>query len=298
MKAKKYLVIITGITCLASIVVAILIGKGSNSVGYDICMAIFGSALLGFIMSLVEYFGERRNSMERFYQEANIALGELRKLQPFTRREPIDMIVACLSEEDRNAATGKLGTHQDSARKAMIDWFRQNDDLSALPEAERDSWLEEKYPLFIKDVIADAQRLTDQCVAVSEIDLRNLDNAYGSLDFIMHNKRIRSAVAYRQIYDVIRKYRNLALSESAHFRLLNDGSGSFVRCFEKAAAISEQFYEVRENTADGNHWKGWHQAVFDQVQNALDVFRCELYHDRKPEIIESKPVCSQSWTAE
>lgn len=35
-------------------------------IGYDISLAIFGSALLGFIMSLIEYFTERRKAMEQF----------------------------------------------------------------------------------------------------------------------------------------------------------------------------------------------------------------------------------------
>ena len=56
MKAKKWLTIITLAISIIALVLAFAIGKESNSIFYDIEMAILGSALLGFIMSLTEYF--------------------------------------------------------------------------------------------------------------------------------------------------------------------------------------------------------------------------------------------------
>ena len=60
MKAKKWLTIITLVITVLSLVLAIIIGKNSNCITYDISMAIFGGAALGFIMSLTEYYAERR----------------------------------------------------------------------------------------------------------------------------------------------------------------------------------------------------------------------------------------------
>ena len=51
MKAKKWLTIITLIITALSLVLAFIIGKNSNCITYDISMAIFGGAALGFIMS-------------------------------------------------------------------------------------------------------------------------------------------------------------------------------------------------------------------------------------------------------
>ena len=58
MTAKKWVTIVTFICSL----VAIILMSGfkyccaEGNIGYDITLAIFGSALLGFIMSLIEYF--------------------------------------------------------------------------------------------------------------------------------------------------------------------------------------------------------------------------------------------------
>ena len=56
MKAKKWLTIITLVITALSLVLAFIIGKNSNCITYDISMAIFGGAALGFIMSLTEYY--------------------------------------------------------------------------------------------------------------------------------------------------------------------------------------------------------------------------------------------------
>ena len=56
MKAKKWLTIITLVITVISLVLAFIIGKNSNCITYDISMAIFGGAALGFIMSFTEYY--------------------------------------------------------------------------------------------------------------------------------------------------------------------------------------------------------------------------------------------------
>lgn len=73
MKAKKYLTICTLMVSVVSIISAVLIGKSSNCIGYDIAMALLGSAVLGFIMSITEYYVEKRRAMEAFWLSAEYA---------------------------------------------------------------------------------------------------------------------------------------------------------------------------------------------------------------------------------
>ncbi len=299
MRAKKHLTIITAACALLSMITAIFIGKECNCIWYDIFIAIFGSALLGFIISFIEYFGERRNSMEWFYQEASIALNELRKLYPFTEDAATDLLFACFREEERNTMSHLAGEESRyEAKDALISWLKENDDLSFIPEGEQDLYLEQKFESFLQDARKSAKHLIEGCVDIARLDLRNLDNAYGSLSFIWHDHQIREDLAYKRIYDVIRKYRDLARVEMPHFQMLKDDVGSFGVCFKKAVAISAQFYDVREKTVGKEHSKAWFQSGFDQIANALDEFRCEIYHDRQPEIIEAQPVVSYNWCSE
>ena len=81
MRGKKWLTIITFGCTVIALIIAFAVGKDSGCITYDIAMAVFGSALLGFIMSLTEYFVEKRNAMECFWQESRDALIKLRKVK-------------------------------------------------------------------------------------------------------------------------------------------------------------------------------------------------------------------------
>lgn len=108
MKAKKWLTIITLVITALSLVLAFIIGKNSNCITYDISMAIFGGAALGFIMSLTEYYVERRKAMEEFWLQATKVLNELKKIKYLDVDAPINLIVDAIHEDDSNALKKKF----------------------------------------------------------------------------------------------------------------------------------------------------------------------------------------------
>lgn len=76
MNAKKWVTIVT-LICTIIAVVLMTVFKccfSDGNIGYDIALAIFGSALLGLIMSLVEYFSERKKPWNNFGLRRNVYL--------------------------------------------------------------------------------------------------------------------------------------------------------------------------------------------------------------------------------
>lgn len=102
MKAKKWLTIITLVVTLVAMIVALYAKYKKCDLAYDFSMAIFGSALLGFIMSLTEYFTERRKAMEDFLRASYKVYSKLRKIKYIDTDEPRDLIIDCIAEEQRN----------------------------------------------------------------------------------------------------------------------------------------------------------------------------------------------------
>ncbi|MBP1905082.1 hypothetical protein J2Z32_001707 [Paenibacillus turicensis] len=71
MRSPKWLTIITFVISATSLIGTILLhSKEQMLLIYNISLALFGSAVLGFIMSLTEYFAVKRKAMELFYEEA------------------------------------------------------------------------------------------------------------------------------------------------------------------------------------------------------------------------------------
>lgn len=128
MKAKKWLTIITMIVSVLSLVVAFVIGKCSNCIYYDISMALLGSAVLGFIMSLTEYYVERRKAMEEFWVQAIKILRKLREIEHLDLDAPLGLIIEAFREERSNELFHNLAISPDDkeikheAKNNLISW--------------------------------------------------------------------------------------------------------------------------------------------------------------------------------
>ncbi len=297
MKGKKWLTIITFFCFVAALLIAVLIGKASISVGYDIAMAVFGSALLGFIISLIEYFFERRTAMEVFWQEARKALAQLRKIIHIDIDAPMDLVLQCFKEELANKFVLDLG---DSAELAnlhikhiaannLMSWFEENITLAFSDNDDIDVELQKIYKHQMQVCRNEVRRCIDSCFTYEQIDLGPLDNAYGNLDYIFANNMIRKS-AYHNIFNKIRVFRRLVLEEIIHFKLLIEGKGNFAVCAEKANNISSKIFDVNEQECDGYISKVVYQSSFDDIDEALELFRCKIYWNQKPELPERIPV--------
>ena len=132
MKAKKWLTMITLVITAVSLFIAVIIGKNSNCITYDIAMAIFGGAILGFIMSLIEYYVERQRAMEEFWLQATKILNELKKIKYLDVDAPINLIVDAMYEDDTNTLKEKFHFLNEeekisvNAKKNLISWYEKN----------------------------------------------------------------------------------------------------------------------------------------------------------------------------
>ena len=162
MKAKKWVTFITaGISAISLICAIVATCPCVNlPLMYDISMAIFGSALLGFIMSLIEYFAERRKAMESFLSAAYKVYVQLRKIKLLKLDQPQDLILDCIAEEQHNKQWGKcdgetakeLGIEAvHKKRDAYIAWIQENEPMSFSESDDIESILIQIYNERIED---------------------------------------------------------------------------------------------------------------------------------------------------
>lgn len=297
MRGKKWLTIITFFCTVIALIVAFVIGKGSDCIFYDIAMAVFGSALLGFIMSLTEYFVERRNAMECFWQESRNALIKLRKVKYISIDAPVDLVHACFYEEWSNDFSRDFNeSEKTDAKNALISWYEDHNNVVPYGEGiDIDAELDKMYKAEMDSYRKGYMKCIDSYIEASAIDLGALGNAYGNLDFIFCNKRIRNK-AFSDIYDKIRTFRNLLLSESYHFKLLKSGNGNFPVCARKADDICKKIFDVQCQTGDRFNTMSVYQMAFDDIDIALETFRLQIYRNAKPDYPEKVSVLSKIQT--
>lgn len=288
MKAKKWLTITTLAVSIVALVVAFVIGKDSNSIYYDIAMALLGSAVLGFIMSITEYYVEKRKAMEEFWIQATNVLKELRKIIHLNLDAPIDLIIGVFGEEYSNEwnqifsilSEDKEIHHE--AKNNLISWYEENVSFPFDENTDIDKELEEFYRSKIDDYKKSFMQCMDSYHLASTVELGMLDNAYGNLDFIFANKFIRKN-AYDLIYDKIRKIILKFKTETYHFKLLKEGKGNFTVCSTKVSDLDKEYFLLKEETEHGYSHTLIYQNIFDDIDASLEQFRCKIYRTKYEE---------------
>lgn len=282
MKAKKWLTIITVVITVLSLFLAIIIGKNSNCITYDISMAIFGGAALGFIMSLTEYYAERRKAMEEFFLQATNVLNELRKIKYLDVDAPINLIVDAINEDESNTWKKKSHLSSDdkkisvSAKKQLISWYKEKGLFFKGKNVDANMEAKQLYESQISGYKEVFLQCMDSYQEAALVELGNLDNAYGNLDFIIANKCIRKK-AYELIYDKLRKIVYQVRSEAYHFNLLKDEKGNFTVCALKVSELNQKYFLTKEKKIQGYTDTIVFQNVFDDIEASLEKFRCRIY---------------------
>lgn len=297
MKPKKWITIITFIITVALIPLIICFDRSELTIYYDIALSVFGGSSMGFIMTLVEYFSERRKAMEIFWSEALSVLTQLRKAKYIHFDEPEELILSCIKENMGNRFADK---YSDASRKALgieisveektkyIQWMENNIPMNFSEDDEQDSILEEMYAEAVNKYEDILKNAIENYIELSKISLGALDNAYGNLDFIFGNKTIR-ALAYKSIYEKLRNIRNKILESAVHFNLWKGKKGNFAVCAKKVLELNHMMFSEEESSSEGNY-KLVYQKELDDIDDSLEDFRTKIYFKTKKESIEHVPV--------
>ena len=301
MKTKKWVTFITAGISAISLICAIVANCFCIELMYDISMAIFGSALLGFIMSLIEYFAERRKAMESFLSAAYKVYVQLRKIKLLKLDQPQDLILDCILEEQSNKMWGKcdgetakeLGfgaVHK--KRDAYIAWMQENEPMSFSESDDIESILIQIYNERIEDYSNMFMKYIDMYIVASKIDLEDLSNAYGNLDFLFGIRTIRLA-AVKSIYSQLQEYCRKINLEVYFFNMVKDEKGSFGVCCKKIMELNDFFFITETTQDDGREWTVIYQRKLDDISDRMEEFRSKIYFKKDVTYQKKHPVFSQ-----
>ncbi|MGM9958332.1 MAG: hypothetical protein ACI32B_03680 [Erysipelotrichaceae bacterium] len=285
MKSKKWLTIFTLIISLLSLVAAFVIGKDSNCIFYDVSMALLGSAVLGFIMSITEYYVERRKAMEEFWIQSTNILKELRKIKHLDLDAPTNLIIEAFGEDLSNKWNQMFfllsdeNEIQHKSKDSLISWYEENVPLLFDENTDVEKELEELYQSKMEDYKNSFLHCMSNYQLASSVELGTLDNAYGNLDFIIANNSIRKK-AYDSIYEKIRKIVIQFKTETYHFNLLKDGKGNFPVCATKVSDLDKEYFLSIDVNEHGYIHTLIYQNVFDDIDASLEEFRCKIYRTK------------------
>lgn len=188
MTSKKWVTIVT-LICTIIAVVLIPVFKccfSDENIGYDITLAVFGSALLGFIMSLVEYFSERKKAMEQFWIEAKRVLAQFRKAEYIYFDEPEEIVTGCIAENYYNKRAKELPPgmadifgpkESHEYQEKYTQWMKENETMSFTGNDDIENILNQVCILRMENYEKTINEVIDNYIELSKISLYELDSA-------------------------------------------------------------------------------------------------------------------------
>ena len=226
---------------------------------------------------------------------------QLRKIKLLKLDLPQDLILDCISEEHHNKLWEKCDGETAKAlglgavhkkRDAYIAWMQENEPMSFSENDDKEAILVQIYNERIENYSSTFKKYMDMYIVASKIDLEDLSNAYGNLDFLFGNKKIR-LVAFESIYSKLQEYRNKIKLEVFHFNMLNDGKGNFAVCCKKVMELNDFFFVSETTQNDGSEWTTVYQKKFDDVSDRIEEFRSKIYFRKEVQYEKKAPVFSQ-----
>lgn len=296
MKRSKTLLILTCIATKVSLISIIFIRKKWGYLVYDLSMAIFGSALVSFIMSISDYYYERNKSIKLFCEEAISVLNELRKIKHIETGVPAELILACFQEEQENSFNEqlkrksppsyihKIEPNKTAAKSRLITWIIENRPSLWRNNSFNGSTFEEIFKATMEESRNNYIRFINTSIIVANTDLRRLENAFNELEFLIHNEKIKQS-AKTNIYDEIQDCINILAKEKNDFELLKSGNGNFFVCAKKANAINKLFFTESISIESHYEKKIVKYTMFDNIDDAIQLFRNKK--DKKNEHVVS-----------
>lgn len=279
MKAKKWLIIITGVISFLSIMCAFWFDCIGNQFFMNFSFAIMGSAILGGIMSLTEYFVTKKQALEQYYLASYDILKQIEKVKYFFADEPIDLIIEFFHEK-RNNETGKMlgmdisTTAREKLFSYMVDRWKKTVDI---PEPEFSSYAKERFDDRMAKYIKDATEVMESYVRVSKIDLRPLDNAYGELDFLFANPSLRNKL-FKQIHQRLWDYKCTVAEQSFHFNLFLTGGGdNLAVMLGKIEELQKKYFSKDVKSIGCFDNIIIHAQFAGSMDESIEELRCKIY---------------------
>jgi hypothetical protein len=297
-RGVKWLSIIAFCVSIISLLGVVLFhSNGRFTLLYDILLATLGSALLGFIMSLVEYLDVKRTAMEVFYNEAMKAISVLGRAKYFFTDAPIDLVINCIAEELSNKESEQMGAQPKRENKdKLIENYRKGFPPEIVNAPDFNQKIEIWYTAKMGVYHGEMEKCFDSYIEISEMQLGELDNAYGNLNFIFANTTLRK-LAYEQIYKPVKKQRKSALQQAYHFQMNKSGEGNLAACASFLSQLNNEWFYKKSIDGEKIFVVSIYRKGHDELLDRLEEFRCKIYKQKfEPE--KHNPIISRIYSYE
>lgn len=284
MTTKKKLVFTTCILSVFSIIMAIFFNYVFHFEFWtNFSFAIFGSALLGFIMSLVEYRVERKRALEEYYLNSSKLINIFSKAKYFISIAPSELLINYYNELANS--NPMFNANDNSSAKEDLFEFMHNIWINTIdiPEPDFSDFEKQEFDKFTENIKKELIETVSSYITISETDLSQLEMAYGNLDFLFGNRKLRAKV-FSDIHKPLQEYKKYIDEKVYHFRgFMNSQYNNFGVIIKLIDDIQLKYFKII-NTSDEYMFRiTVYKDFLDKITDNTNWLKCKIYHQNHSE---------------
>lgn len=300
MKSKKIGIILSAILLITGIgLIFFHLCEGKNTIISNIGIGVLGSGLVTFVISIGEYFVEKKATLEEYFSNALSVLNQLGKIKYHAVTDETRLLVRYVIEKDKTDEFTELMIHsKEKAYNNLYNYYLSDEkyqDHINFKELE-EKQLSQIFDIWAEKEIEKIQEVKKSVLIISNIDFHILENTYGKLDFIFGNKNrkinknfITRKWIYNNIHEPLRELVNFFKSESFYFCEENSNMMTLDIIVDRISIINSKiFKKVVNNDVCIDDYVAIKIIFpfFDDTLNKLEILRSKIYHTNPQEIKE------------
>lgn len=296
MKSKKVAIVASLLLITLAVVMMLCAGRSKTyaAIIENIGIGVLSSGFVTLVITLSEYFVCKRKALENYYSEALKIATCLRQISYCWTGEESDL----LAKHDASVVWNNLLQVEDSppfceTRKQLVNWYIEKSILQSSFAELTQEQMEEVVNLRMRRLKKSVDKALESFLRIDSITCDGVENAYGEIDFIFANKKLRTWI-YKSIHEPMRAKLKEIREENYHFKLYTSGeSKNLGAILIEIDKLNQGLFRQAISVTDGNEQINIYADFADKIDDLLEELRAKIYGS-KPNLTPHKSVCG-SW---
>lgn len=263
---------------------------------------IFTSTVVTLIIAIREYKDVRVAALENYYNVSSSFLGNYRNIQYLSLDQPFDIVQGCIWEEAENKrkintnmqidelikkSGGKKSKNKKIVKKAyekisfeekekMKDYIWNCTDEETkrrINNAEiKNQYLEDEYKIVMQNYYVKIDDAMKQYIQIKKLDYAMVEAAFGKIDFIFANQKLRKRFIYKHLHDKQRSVLHTIMQEAWHFEeYYKMGNGNLPVMLSKIMKIQDGLFQKQEGEVGYTIYNSYCYEIDKQLSELLSI---------------------------
>lgn len=251
-----------------------------------IMSGIFTSSFVTLIMNYSDYKNERRDALVNYYLVSSRLMRNFRNIEYLYVGEELELICNYYLERSSNNMRMQMGMDKELNQKAKLalqEWIWKNERSETRRQFKKikQQYLSDCVERLISKYDQELDKITTQYIKLSELSYREVEDAYGNINFLFANRLNRNGFIYKYLHERQRDLLHKIKMESYHFKN-HYSKDTAVVMLNKILELQKEIFAVEESKYGKNIYNQYCYEITCNLEFLLQLTYKDKYETNYP----------------